>query len=278
MDADGAGAGAALPAGISVVFRDTGGTVINATPSLNPGDTFQYRADVTTTAAIAYGTHALFFHVGGINNDVKQDAIAVAPGVDIANSATATGLGDYAVDADPASAVTSTQAGLAGWTVSFDLHLNNESGINQTFNLSYSEDAGTPLTGWSVVFRDSSGSVITSTPVIAAGASYQFSAEVTSAAAATDGVYPVFFHADGASVAAASDVKQDAVQIDSGLSTNIVDLASSPSASGGGSAGIDADPDSIVATTVFVEPGNVAVFNLFVSNEEIVLSPAWSIH
>ena len=265
VDAD--GAGTALPAGITVVFRDTGGTVITNTPSLNPGDTFQYRADVTTTAAIAYGNHSLFFHVGGINSDVKQDAIAVSRGVDIANSAAATGMGDYAVDADPASGITTTEASLAGWTVAFDLYLNNESGISQAFDLSYSEDAGSPLTGWSVVFKDSGGSVITSTPVIAAGASYQYSAEVTSAAAATDGIYPVYFHADGASVAAASDVKQDAVQIDSGLSTNIVDLASSTSAAGFGTAGIDADPDSIVATTVFVEPGNVAVFNLFVSNE-----------
>jgi len=265
VDAD--GAGTALPAGISVVFKDTGGTIITSTPSLNPGDTFQYLAEVSTTAAVSYGSHALFFHVGGINTDIKQDAIAVTRGVDIANSATATGLNDYAVDADPSSGVTTTLASLAGWMVSFDLYLNNESAINQGFNLSYSEDAGSPLTGWSVVFRDSSGTIITSTPVIAAGASYQFSAEVTSAAAATDGVYPVFFHADGASVAAASDVKQDAVQIDSGLNTNIVDLASSTTTTGFGAPGIDADPDSIVSSTVFVEPGNVAVFNLYVSNE-----------
>lgn len=265
VDAD--GAGTALPAGISVVFKDTGGTIITSTPSLNPGDTFQYLAEVSTTAAISYGSHALFFHVGGINNDIKQDAIAVTRGVDIANSATAAGLDDYAVDADPASAVTTTLSSLAGWMVSFDLHLNNESAINQSFSLSYSDNAGSALTGWSVVFKDSSGTVITSTPVIAAGASYQFSAEITSAATAADGIYPVFFHADGASVATASDVKQDAVQIDSGLNTNIIDLASGITTRGFGLPGIDADPDSIVSSTVYVEPGNVAVFNLYVSNE-----------
>lgn len=265
VDAD--GAGTALPAGITVVFKDTGGSIITSTPSLNPGDTFQYVAEISTTAAIAYGNHSLFFHVGGINNDVKQDAIAVTRGIDIANSATATGLGDYAIDADPASGVTTTLASLAGWTVSFELHLNNESAINQSFDLSFSENAGTPLTGWSVVFKDAGGTPITTTQVIAAGASYQYSAEVTSAIAATDGVYPVYFHADGVSVAAASDVKQDAVQIDSGLSTNIIDLASSNTASGFGAPGVDADPDSIVSNTVFVEPGNVAIFNLYVSNE-----------
>ena len=265
VDAD--GAGAALPAGITVVFRDSGGNVITTTPSLNPGDTFQYRADVATTAAVSFGTYSLYFHANGITSDVKQDAIAVTAGVDIANSATAVGLTDYAVDADPVSSVTTTRTTLAGWTVSFDLYLTNESATNQGFNLSYSEDAGTPLTGWSVVFRDSNGNPITATPVVAAGATYAFSAEVTSAAAAVDGTYPIFFHADGATDAAATDVKQDAVQIDNGLSTNIIDLASNSTAAGLGEPGINADPDSIVSSTVYVEPGNVAIFNLYVRNE-----------
>ena len=265
VDAD--GVGTTLPTGISVVFRDTGGNVITATPSLNPGDTYQYRAEVSTTATVAFGTYSLYFHANGVTSDVKQDAIAVTAGVDIANSATATGLGNYAINADPASSITTTQTTRAGWTVTFDLYLNNESGINQGFNLSYSEDAGSPLTGWNVVFRDSSGNPITATPVITAGATYAFSAEVTSAAAATDGIYPIFFHADGATVAAATDVKQDAVEIDNGLSLNIIDLANSSTVTGLGEPGINADPDSLVSNTVYVEPGNVAVFNLQVRNE-----------
>lgn len=265
VDAD--GAGAALPAGITVVFKDSGGNVITSTPSLNPGDTFQYVAEVSTTASAAYGSHSLYFYANGITSDVKQDAIAITTGVDLANSASATGLGDYAVDADPASSVTNTLTTLASWTVSFDLYLNNESAIDQSFSLSYSEDAGAPLTGWSVVFRDTSGNAITTTPVVAAGDTYQFSAEVTTAAGAADGTYPIFFHADGASVAAASDVKQDAVEIDSGLSTNVIDLASSSTASGLGQPGVNADPDNTVSNTVFVEPGNVAVFDLYVQNE-----------
>ena len=265
--ADADGAGGTFPAGLSVVFKDTGGSIITATPSLNPGDTFQYQAEVTTTTALAFGTYSLYFHANGINSDVKQDAIAVTKGVDIANSATATGLDDYAVDADPSSSVTTTLATRAGWTVVFDLFVNNESAINQGFDLSYSDNAGTPLTGWTVVFRDSNGNPITTTPVVAAGDTYQYSAEVTSAAGAANNTYPIFFHADGATVATANDVKQDAVQIDSGLSVNIVDLAGSITATGFGAPGVDADPDSTVTTTVFVEPGNFALFNLYVTNE-----------
>ena len=265
--ADADGVGGAFPAGLTVVFKDTGGSVITSTPSLNPGVTFQYQAEVTTTSALAFGTYSLYFHANGINSDVKQDAIAVTKGVDIANSTSASGLDDYAVDADPSSSVTTTHATRAGWTVSFDLFVNNESAINQGFDLSYSENAGTPLTGWTVVFRDSNGNPITTTPVVAAGDTYRYSAEVTSAAGAANNTYPIFFHADGATVAAASDVKQDAVQIDSGLSVNIVDLAGSTTATGFGAPGVDADPDSTVTTTVFVEPGNVATFNLYVTNE-----------
>lgn len=265
VDAD--GAGGALPAGITVAFKDSGGNVITSTPSLNPGDTFTYQAEVTTTSSLAFGTQSLYFYANGINSDVKQDAIAVTPGVDIANNASATGLGDYVINADPGSTVTTTLTTLPGWTVSFDLFLNNESDIDQSFTLSYSENAGSPLTGWTVVFRDTSGNPITATPVVAAGETYQFSAEVTTDAGAADGTYPVFFHADGASVAAASDVKQDAVILDSGLSTNIIDLASSSTAAGLGEPGVDANPDTTVSNTAFVEPGNVAVFDLFIQNE-----------
>ena len=94
LTADADGIGGAFPAGLTVVFRDTGGSLITNTPSLNPGDTFQYRAEVSTTATLAFGTYSLYFHANGINSDVKQDAIAVTSGVDIANSATATGLED----------------------------------------------------------------------------------------------------------------------------------------------------------------------------------------
>ena len=274
LSADSDGAGGSFPAGLTVSFTDTGGTPITATSSLNPGDTYQYRAVVATTGAVAFGNHPLYFHVTGASigtvTDVKQDTVNVAPGVDIANSATATGLGDYTVDADPSTSVTTTLSAQATWTVSYPLYLVNESGTNQAFNLSADIDGvgGAFPAGWTIVFKDTSGSTITSTPVVTAGSTYQYSAEVTTPAVTADATYPVYFHADGATVAAASDVKQDALTIDSGLNSNIVDLASSSTATGfGGAPGVDADPDTVNSNTVNVEPGNTAVFTLYIANE-----------
>ncbi|MEJ2142223.1 MAG: hypothetical protein P8Y24_07685 [Gammaproteobacteria bacterium] len=274
LSADSDGAGGTFPSGLTVSFTDTGGTPITTTPILNPGDTYQYRAVVSTTAAVTFGTYSLYFHADGVSvaaaSDVKQDAVAVTAGVDIANSATATGLGDYDVNADPSSSVTTTLSAQATWTVTYPLYLNNESAINQAFNLSADTDGagGVFPAGWTVVFKNTSGTTITSTPVVSAGATYQYSAEVTTPPGTTDATYPIFFHVDGVTVSAATDVKQDALTIDSGLTSNVVDIASSTTATGFGSApGIDADPDTINSSTVFVEPGNVAVFNLYVTNE-----------
>jgi uncharacterized repeat protein (TIGR01451 family) len=273
LSVDSDGAGGALPVGITVSFTDTGGTSITSTPVIAPGNTYQYRAVVATTVAASFGTQSLYFYVDGVTipvaSNVKQDAVAIATGVDLANSATATGLGDYTVNADPSSGVTTTLSARATWTVSYPLYINNESAINQSFNLSADSDGagGAFPAGWSVVYRDSLGGAITSTPVVAAGSTYQFSAEVTTPAGTADNTYPIFFYADGASVAAASDVKQDALTIDSALSANIIDLAVSSGSSGLGVAGVDANPDTVNSSTVYVEPGNTAVFNLYAVNE-----------
>ena len=274
LSVDSDGAGQALPSGLIVSFTDPGGTPIASTSILNPGETFQYRAVVSSTSGIALGTYPLYFYADGVTiaaaTDVKQDAITITNGVDIANSATATGLGDYDINADPASSVTTTLTARATWTVSFPLYLNNESAINQSFNLSADTDGvgGAFPAGWTVVFKDASGNTITSTPVVTAGETYVYSAEVTTTPTGTaNGTYPLFFYADGVTVTAANDVKQDALTIDSSLTANIIDLASSTTANGFGSAGVDADPDTIISNTVYVEPGNTAIFNLYVTNE-----------
>jgi uncharacterized repeat protein (TIGR01451 family) len=273
LTVDSDGAGQALPGGLTVSFTDTGGTPITSTTVLNPGDTFEYRAVVSTTAAITFGSHSLYFYVTGVTDstatDVKQDAVSISNGVDLANSAGATGMGNHAVDADPSSSVTTTLTAKATWTALFNLYINNESAINQSFDLSSDADgAGTPLpAGWAVVYKDTLGSTITSTAVVNAGDTYQYTAEITTPAGTADGTYPIFFYADGVTVAAASDVKQDALTIDSGLSDNIIDLASLTTATGFGSPGIDAHPDTVSTTTEFVEPGNTATFNLYAINE-----------
>lgn len=271
VDAD--GAGQALPGGLTVSFTDTVGTPITSTSVLAPDATYEYRAVVSTTVALPFGSYPLYFYVTGATDatatDVKQDEVIVTTGVDIANSSGATGLGDYLVDADPSSSVTTTLSAKATWTASFDLFINNESAINQSFNLSADSDgAGVPLpAGWTVVYKDTLGSTITSTAVVAAGATYQYTAEVSTPAGTADGTYPIFFYADGVTVTAATDVKQDALTIDSGLSDNIIDLASLTTATGFGAPGIDAHPDTVSTTTEYIEPGDTAIFNLYAINE-----------
>ena len=271
VDAD--GAGQALPAGITVSFTDTVGTPITRTSVLAPDATYEYRAVVSTTAALPLGSHRLYFYVDGVTDntasDVKQDEVIVTTGVDIANSASATGLGDYLVDADPSSSVTTTLSAKATWTTSFNLFINNESDINQSFNLSADSDgAGSTLpAGWTVVYKDTFGSSITQTAVINAGETYPYTAEITTPVGTADGTYLIFFYANGVTVTAATDVKQDALTIDSGLSDNIIDLASLTTATGFGAPGIDAHPDTVSTTLEYIEPGNTAVFNLYVINE-----------
>ncbi len=98
-----------------------------------------------------------------------------AAAVDLANSATATGLGDSAVDADANTGTpTTTNSAAAGATTSFSLFVANESGNPQSYTL-----GSTLPSGWTVVFKEvgidndgngtldntaDAGSVVTATP------------------------------------------------------------------------------------------------------------------
>jgi uncharacterized repeat protein (TIGR01451 family) len=81
---------------------------------------------------------------------------------------------------------------------SFVLYLNNTGGSPDTFNLAASTDAtfGTTVlpSGWSVVFKDAAGQVITSSTV-AAGANVKVTAEVTPAAGTAPGTTDLYFRA-----------------------------------------------------------------------------------
>lgn len=121
------------------------------------------------------------------SDDTEGELLEIlAPTVDLSN---ATSDGNplanqhvYNNDGEP----TSTQSANPGDTVTFPLYLQNDSQVADSFQLysggfwNSSTDALSALpTGWSVVFRDSGGSVITTTPSIAAGQSLNFTADVT---------------------------------------------------------------------------------------------------
>ncbi len=110
----------------------------------------------------------------------------LAPTVDLTNAAADGNSGvnthAYALDGSP---VTTLPANL-GETVSFNLAIENDSQVPDSFQLSSggswtsaTSTLGALPDGWNVVFRDTSGSVITTTPSIAAGGSFSYTAQVT---------------------------------------------------------------------------------------------------
>ena len=87
-----------------------------------------------------------------------------------------TGFNDGgAVNAHDEAPVLFANDALIGSTVSFPMTVANESGSGDSFLLSYQDLPA----GWSVVFKDSSGNTITSTPFLPAGGTFDYTAYVT---------------------------------------------------------------------------------------------------
>lgn len=259
--------GSTFPAGTTCSFWNAAGTVqitdTNGdgnpdTGSLAPGAAnalnITVKADLPASASGA-GPYAytLTATSAGDNNqsDDTQGVLATinAAAVDLANSATAVGLGDSANDADKytAGAPTTTNSAAVGATTSFSLFVANESGNPQSYTL------GSALpSGWTVVFREvgidtdgngtldntaNADTVVTATPNLPDSAVYHYTAEVKvsssvaqakadytgadavdGAGSATsptdaDGDYPVTFTVTSASDNGIFDRKLDAVDV-----------------------------------------------------------------
>ena len=207
---------------------DTTGDGIVDTGPLEPGEslTFMVKAALPFTEPAAPHTLGLLatstaeLSGGAVNaSDLTTLAIGsgATPGVDIANTSTATGFNDAGIaNADPDSAITTTLDSAPGGEVSFDLFVANEGAGADTFALNAAADAaGTTAlpNGWSVAFEALDGSPINATPQLQPGATYAFVARVTSAASATDGTTQSIFFKVASFDTGVSDVKQDAVSI-----------------------------------------------------------------
>ncbi len=167
------------------------------------------------------------------------------PGTDLANSANDN---DPLADQDSYSVggttPTSTNTANLGETTTFDLYIQNDSGVPDSFQLSAGGSwngaaMGALPTGWNVVFKTTGGTTITTTPAISGGGSYQVVAHVTVPNAANasqaeedhaadidndavdetvdgngdgDGDYAIFFRVVSVNTAA-SDIKMDAVDV-----------------------------------------------------------------
>ncbi len=107
----------------------------------------------------------------------------VANSVDLTNNAAVGGGGVTGVGAGPEAGAQTTNTTNPGTTTRFTLFVNNTSGVSDTFDLAASTNAsfGTLAlpAGWTVVFRDAAGAVITNTGIINAGTSRQVFADVS---------------------------------------------------------------------------------------------------
>lgn len=204
-------AGSTFPAGTTYSFWNAAGTVqitdTNGdgnpdTGSLAPGVAnalnITVKADLPASIS-GVATYTYMLTATSAGDNTKSDAtqgelVAItAANVDIANSATAVGLGDSANDADKytAGAPTTTNSASVGATTNFSLFVANESGNPQSYLL------GSALpSGWTVVFKEvgididgngildgtdntaNAGAVVTATPNLPASAVYHYTAEV----------------------------------------------------------------------------------------------------
>lgn len=175
-------------------------TAITTAPNVAAGATFKFVAVATLPAGAANGTSnsLVVTATSGFNTAVKTtstDTTTVGTGSTMDITANSSGLGAGA-GAESTAVVTNTVA--PGVATRFTLNLNNGGGIADTFNLAASTDGtfGTTTlpSGWTVVFRDSTGAVITSATVNPNSTTVVY-ADVTPPAGATAGTTDIYFRA-----------------------------------------------------------------------------------
>ncbi|WP_293374446.1 hypothetical protein [Nevskia sp.] len=162
----------------------------------------------------------------------RLTAIATST-VDLTN--TSAGVGAPGAGLGPEAAPVTTVTVNPGETASFALFANNTSTVPDSYTLAASTDptfATLALpAGWTVVFRNASNGVITSTPTIAAGGNFAFTAQVLvpagNAPVAAPGQSVYFRLASAAS--GALDIKNDAVVVNA-----VRDIAITPNNTGQG--------------------------------------------
>lgn len=192
--------GSTFPAGSSyALFQadgvtpllDTNGNGIPDTGPLASGATYTVVLKVTLPTSLSSGGPFSVTKTATSKNDPTQSASAtdtlqaVTPNsVDLTNNTatlviTTPGFGITTAGEATAQVTTST---LPGLTARFTLYVNNTSTVADTYDLAVSNLGtafpGTLPTGWTVVFRNAAGAVISNTGVINGGASALVYADV----------------------------------------------------------------------------------------------------
>lgn len=217
-----------------VVFyldADGNGAADNATPvtttgQLAPGATYRFVAVATLAAGATTGaTNTMQVKAtSGFNASISAtstDTTTVGAGAIMDITANAYGPTAPGNGQGPEATAMETKLTTAGAMTSFVIYLNNTGGSPDTFALAASTDVnfgGTPLpAGWTVVFKDANGQVITNATV-AAGANVKVTAEVTPAAGTTPGTTDIWFRAQSTTNPAISDRIHEAVTVVAGES------------------------------------------------------------
>ena len=210
-----------------VFYADANGDGVadNATPITTTGPlaadaTFRFVAVATLPAGATNGTtNALTVRAtSGFNGAISAtstDTTTVAAGAVIDLTANSPGAGAPGAGPGVEAAAVETKTTTAGTMTSFVLFLNNTGGSPDTFNLQASTDGTFGMQvlppGWTVVFKDANGAVIT-TATVAAGTNVRVTAEVTPPAGTAPGTTDLYFRAISGTSGVA-DTIHDAVTV-----------------------------------------------------------------
>jgi uncharacterized repeat protein (TIGR01451 family) len=178
-------------------------TPITTTGNLAPGAVFHVVAVATLPAGATNGaTNNLVVSTtstfNGAVTATATDVTTVVTGASIDITANSPNPGAPGAGPGAEATAVTTNTTTAGSTTRFTMYLNNTGGSADTFNLAASTDstfgATTLPSGWSVVFRDANGQVITAATANAGTAALVY-ADVTVAPGAPDGTTEVYFRA-----------------------------------------------------------------------------------
>jgi uncharacterized repeat protein (TIGR01451 family) len=172
-----------------------------ALPTGASGIGVNYTVQITATSSSSPSTNASA-------NDVLTTVTSST--VDLSNGASGgAGLG-------PEVAPVVSTAANPGATTRFTLQVANTSAVSDSYNLTYSTNAAfstaTLPAGWSVVFRDGSGAIITSTGLVPSGSNRVVYADVTAGPGAAPGPVSIFFRTVSPT-SGATDILHDAVVV-----------------------------------------------------------------
>nr|WP_314626841.1 hypothetical protein [uncultured Noviherbaspirillum sp.] len=180
-------------------------TPIVATDTIAAGATYKFVAVGTVPANVPASatndivlTAASVFAPGSSTVNTDTTTASTVAGVDMTGNAP--GAGAPGAGAGPEASPIISNAVNPGGTTRYTLYLNNGGNAPDTYNLQASTDgsfgAVTLPPGWTVVFKDGSGSVITSSTVPAGGNSVVY-ADVTPPSGAVAATSDLYFRAAG---------------------------------------------------------------------------------